>query len=70
MSQSEVMLKKTLLETVFRWFQGEFRHKRVGSIETQFPNFSLPQEIQTIVSNAEQMLRDIQTWPVDPIPGL
>src|SRR2546423_6456671 len=68
MSQPVPLLDKTLLENALRWFQPEFRQKLVGPLEGQFPNFPLPQEIQSLLQDTEEMLRDIGAWPGDRLP--
>jgi len=65
MSQSEASIDKTLLENALRWSQPELRQKLVGPIESQFPNYALPQEIQAILRDTEQLLADIGGWPGD-----
>src|SRR5262249_14309036 len=69
MSPSEPLLDKTLLENALRWSQPEFRQKLVGPIESQFPNYPLPQEIQSFLRDTEELLRDIGAWPGNRIPA-
>lgn len=68
MSRSEPLLDKTLLENALRWSQPEFRQKLVGPLESQFPNYPLPLEIQSLLQDTEEMLREISTWSGDRTP--
>ena len=63
MTTSEQMLDKTILESALRWFQPEFRGKLLNPIESQFPNYRLPRDIQTVLATTEAILNDIQAWP-------
>src|SRR4051794_24856422 len=69
MSQPEPLLDKTLLENALRWFQPEFRQRLVVPLEGQFPNYPLPQEIQSVLQDTETMLHDIGAWPGDRGPA-
>ena len=60
--------KKTLLENALHWFQPEIlRAKLVSPIESQFPNYPLPSEIQAIVFGANALLELVKRWPGDPM---
>jgi diguanylate cyclase (GGDEF)-like protein len=67
MSQSQELLNKTLLENALQWFQPHFRQRLVSPIESHFPNYALPQEIQEVLECTATILDDIQTWPGTPM---
>lgn len=67
MSQSEALLKKSLLENALNWFQPQFRQDLLSPIEGHFPNFALPREIRAILHRTEDILQVIKGWPDEPI---
>jgi diguanylate cyclase (GGDEF)-like protein len=67
MSQSEVSLDKSLLENAINWFRPQFRQTLVNAIESEFPNYPLPREIQEIVRSSNGLLGDIQGFPLGPL---
>jgi hypothetical protein len=63
MSGSAETLDKTLLEKALIWFQPEFRQQLVSPIESHFPNYQLPRDIQAVLNSTTTLLREIQAWP-------
>ncbi|HYT87158.1 MAG TPA: hypothetical protein VEL76_00430, partial [Gemmataceae bacterium] len=68
MAAPEQVLDKTLLENALRWFQPEFRGKLLNPIESQFPNYRLPRDIQAVLATTEAILTDIQAWDGSSMP--
>ena len=67
MTAPEQALDKVLLENALQWFQPEFRAKLVSPIESQFPNYRLPRDVQAVLDNTKAILTDIQGWPGSPM---
>jgi hypothetical protein len=67
MSGPNELLDKTLLENALSWFQPEFRHRLVSPIESHFPNYPLPRDIQAVLNSTGAILTDIREWSGTPI---
>jgi hypothetical protein len=49
MTQPPLLGKKALVQNCLNWFQPEFRKDVVSLIESQFPNYTLPHEVQSVL---------------------
>lgn len=56
-------IKQALLEHCLNWFLAQFRENVVQPIELQFPNFSLPSEIQAVLQRTEVSVKSIRESP-------
>jgi diguanylate cyclase (GGDEF)-like protein len=61
MAQLELFVKKGFLRAWLSWFQADFRQTIVSLIETQFPNYSLPREVQSILKCWEQIWQHVES---------
>ncbi len=55
MTQPALLVKKRLLQDCLSWFQVDFRQGIVSLVETQFPNYALPREVQSVLECWEQI---------------
>jgi diguanylate cyclase (GGDEF)-like protein len=65
MSETSRPFDKTLLERALRWFQPEFRRQLVSPIESHFPDYQLPRDIQGVIRITNEMVQDIGAWQGD-----
>jgi diguanylate cyclase (GGDEF)-like protein len=63
MTQSTLLVKKTLLDNCLSWFQADFRQSIVSLIETQLPNYALPSEIRSVLECWEQIRQQVEATP-------
>jgi diguanylate cyclase (GGDEF)-like protein len=70
MSQDTSLLNRGLLTEVLSWFQPQFRQQVVAPIESQFPGYPLPNDIQKVLASTGELLKDIQGWQSDTHPAL
>jgi diguanylate cyclase (GGDEF)-like protein len=59
MTEPALVVKKGLLQNCLNWFQGDFRQSIVSLVETQFPNYALPAEIQSVLLCWQQIRQRI-----------
>jgi hypothetical protein len=59
MSGTGAMLKKAHWQSALNWFAGHFYQTIVAPIESQFPNWPLPREIQEVVLRTERIAGSI-----------
>jgi diguanylate cyclase (GGDEF)-like protein len=57
MTPQSSSLKKVLLNSVVLWFQSAFRTNLTNPIETQFPNFPLPSDVQAVLNHGDKIGR-------------
>jgi diguanylate cyclase (GGDEF)-like protein len=55
MTQPALPVKRGLLQNCLGWFQPDFRQSVVSLIESQFPNYPLPSEVQSVLQCWEQI---------------
>jgi hypothetical protein len=55
MTQPALHVKKGLLLNCLNWFQPDFRQSVVSPLETEFPNYPLPSEVQSILESWRQI---------------
>jgi diguanylate cyclase (GGDEF)-like protein len=67
MTEPALVVKKGLLQNCLNWFQGDFRQSIVSLVETQFPNYALPAEIQSVLERWEQIRQLIEGAASDPV---
>ncbi|MCI0455485.1 MAG: GGDEF domain-containing protein [Gemmataceae bacterium] len=67
MSGPKELLDKTLLENALSWFQAEFQRQLVSSIQSHFPNYLLPRDIQTVLQSTAATSQDLGAWPGTPL---
>jgi diguanylate cyclase (GGDEF)-like protein len=60
MTEPALPVKKGLLQACLSWFQVDFRQNLVSLVETQFPNYALPREIQSVLDCWEQIHRRVE----------
>jgi diguanylate cyclase (GGDEF)-like protein len=60
MTQAELFVKKGLLQNCLNWFQPDFRQSVVSLIESQFPNYPLPSEVQSVLDCWENIRRLVE----------
>lgn len=63
------LIDKALLESARTWFQGHFRRRIVGPIESLFPNYALPNEIREVLDTATVVFDEVGAWSGQPIDG-
>jgi diguanylate cyclase (GGDEF)-like protein len=68
MNGPDVLLDKRLASNALAWFQPHFRHSLVTTIESEFPNWPLPREIQEVLRRTDAIARVIQGWASDQVP--
>jgi diguanylate cyclase (GGDEF)-like protein len=60
MTRPALLVKKGLLQACLSWFQVDFRQNLVSLVETQFPNYALPSEVQSVLVCWEQIRRLVE----------
>jgi hypothetical protein len=65
MNQPPLAVKKGLVQSCLSWFQVEFRQSIVSLIETQFPNYPLPIEVQSVLECWERIRQIDVADPID-----
>jgi diguanylate cyclase (GGDEF)-like protein len=55
MTQPALPVKKGLLQACLSWFHADFRQGVVSLLETEFPNYALPREVQSVLECWEQI---------------
>lgn len=56
-------LNKTLLENALHWFQPDvLRGRLLNPITSQFPNFALPRELESIIRGTDELLNAVRAW--------
>ncbi len=68
MTAPEAPLPKPLLQAALHWFQPYFRQTLVSPIESQFPNWPLPREVQAALDRTTAILDISKAWPQDTVP--
>lgn len=64
MDPAAIPVNKTLFENALSWFRANILHaKLLSPIQSQFPNYALPSEIQNIVQGSQQLADEISRWP-------
>ncbi|HVC95116.1 MAG TPA: GGDEF domain-containing protein [Pirellulales bacterium] len=59
MTEPALLVNKSLLQNCLSWFQVDFRQSIVSLVESQFPNYALPGEIQSVLERWEQIRRSV-----------
>jgi diguanylate cyclase (GGDEF)-like protein len=67
MAEPPLLVKKGLLRNCLNWFQVDFRQRIVSLVETQFPNYALPGEVQSVLECWEQVRRLVEATPSESI---
>jgi diguanylate cyclase (GGDEF)-like protein len=67
MTESALLVKKGLLQNCLNWFQADFRQRIVSLVETQFPNYPLPGEVQVVLQRWQQIHEGVEATPSDPV---
>jgi diguanylate cyclase (GGDEF)-like protein len=67
MTEPPLLVKKALLQNCLSWFQVNFRQSIVSLVETPFPNFALPSEIQSVLERWEQIGQLIEGTPSESV---
>src|SRR5262249_46524975 len=67
MTQPLVLVKKGLLQACLNWFLGDFRQSIVSLVETQFPNYPLPSEVQSVLGSWEAIRRLVEATQSESI---
>lgn len=67
MAQEPLLVTKKLIQTVLIWFQEDFRNSIVSLVESQFPDYPLPTEIQSILDCWEQIRQVVETGASESI---
>lgn len=67
MTQQGLFVTKELPQAWLSWFQVDFRQNIVSLIETQFPNYPLPREIQSVLAGWEQIRQVVERKKPEPI---
>jgi len=65
MTHPALFVKKGLLLNCLSWFQVDFRQSIVALIESQFPNYPLPSEVQSVLERWDSIRRPIDADPMD-----
>ena len=65
MTLPALLVKKGLVESCLSWFQADFRQSVVSLIETQFPNYPLPSEVQSVLGCWEQIRQVVVAAELD-----
>jgi diguanylate cyclase (GGDEF)-like protein len=60
MTQPALLVKKGLLINCLNWFQPDFRQTIVSLVETQFPNYPLPGEVQSVLNSWVQIRKQAE----------
>jgi hypothetical protein len=60
MNRPTLLVKGELLQHCLDWFQPAFRQGIVSLIETQFPNYPLPSEVQAVLQSWVQIRKQVE----------
>jgi hypothetical protein len=63
MAEPGLIVKKGFLQNCLNWFKGDFRQSIASLVETQFPNYALPAEVQLVLKGCEQIWQLIEGTP-------
>ncbi len=66
MSQPRAFATKALLQNALHWFQPQFRQQVVSPIESHFPSYPFPRDIQAMLSALALLAAEIQRWQGSP----
>ena len=55
MTEPALLVQKGLLQNCLSWFQVDFRQSIVSLVETEFPNYLLPREVQSVLECWEEL---------------
>jgi len=60
MTQTPLLVKKGLLLNCLDWFRPDYRQRVVSLVETTFPNYALPRELQSVLARWEQIRKQVE----------
>ncbi|HXG10458.1 MAG TPA: GGDEF domain-containing protein [Gemmataceae bacterium] len=67
MTQPTLSVKKSLLQNCLSWFQTEFRQAVLFPIESQFPSYPLPSQVQSVLDRSAQIRQFVEAAKSDSL---